>query len=138
LFNLKPQVQKPYLFDKAGEHEWDVSAIIGIAGEAKGVVVLSFSEDLARILTSRLTGRPKEEIDEDVVDTIGEVVNIVAGNAKKGLEEYRLMISLPSIVRGKNHKIAWPGKSAPVIAIPFETEFGPFNLAVVLENIITY
>ena len=137
LFSFKPQVQKPYLLDRGVEHQWDVSAIIGIAGEARGAVVLSFSEGLAGILTSRLTGRAIEEIDDDVVDTIGEVVNIVAGNAKQGLEEYRLLISLPSIVRGKNHQISWPGKSAPVIAIPFNSEFGAFNLSVVLENIIT-
>ncbi|MBN1798925.1 MAG: chemotaxis protein CheX [Spirochaetales bacterium] len=135
-FNVLPEVQKPYLLDKDEEHEWDVSAIIGIAGEAKGAVVISFPAELASILTSRLTGKTVREIDEDVVDTIGEVVNIVAGNAKKGLEEYRLMISLPSIVRGKNHKIAWPGKNAPVIAIPFKSVLGEFNLSVILENII--
>jgi chemotaxis protein CheX len=100
-------------------------------------VVLSFTAELVNILTSRLTGRTISEIDDDVVDTIGEVVNIVTGNAKKGLEEYRLMISLPSIVRGENHKILWPVKNTPVIAIPFKTEFGEFNLSVVLENIIT-
>jgi chemotaxis protein CheX len=135
-FNITPDVQNPYLLDKDQDHEWDVSAIIGIAGEAKGAVVLSFSAELASTLTSRLTEKTIEEIDDDVVDTIGEVVNIVAGNAKKGLEEYRLMISLPSIVSGKNHKIAWPGKNAPVIAIPFKTELGDFNLSVILENII--
>jgi chemotaxis protein CheX len=135
-FNIKPEVEKPYLLDKNREHEWDVSAIIGIAGETKGAVVLSFPSSLAGILTSRLTGKSEESISEDVTDTIGEVVNIVAGNAKKGLEEYRLMISLPSIVSGKNHKIVWPGKSAPVIAIPFTCEYGSFNLSVVLENLI--
>jgi chemotaxis protein CheX len=136
-FNVQPEVEKPYIFDKEQNHPWDISAIIGIAGEARGAVVLSFTAELVNILTSRLTGRTISEIDDDVVDTIGEVVNIVTGNAKKGLEEYRLMISLPSIVRGENHKILWPVKNTPVIAIPFKTEFGEFNLSVVLENIIT-
>lgn len=135
-FNVKADVQKPYLLEKDQEHQWDVSAIIGIAGEAKGAVVISFTVKLASTLTSRLTGKPVQEIDDDMVDTIGEVVNIVAGNAKKGLEEYRLMISLPSIVRGKNHKIAWPGKNTPIIAIPFTSELGDFNLSVVLQNIL--
>ena len=136
LFNIKPEVGKPFIMDKNQEHEWDVSAIIGIAGETKGAVVLSFPSELAHNLTSRLTGKPVPSPDEDVVDTIGEVVNIVAGNAKKGLEEYRLMISLPSIVTGRNHKIVWPGKNAPIISIPFQSELGAFSLSVVLENII--
>lgn len=135
-FNVQPRVQKPYLLDRGEKHSWEVSALIGIAGAARGSVVLSFSQGLANILTSRLVGKKITQVDEDVIDTIGEVVNIIAGNAKQGLEEYRLMISLPSVVRGKNHNIAWPGKQIPIIAIPFTTEHGTFALSVGLENII--
>ncbi|RPJ05384.1 MAG: chemotaxis protein CheX [Spirochaetaceae bacterium] len=136
-FKVSPVVQKPYIVRSNEDHEWDVSAIIGIAGETRGAVVISFTEDLATLLTSKLVGRQITTIDDDVVDTIGEIVNIIAGNAKKGLEEYRLMISLPSIIKGKNHQIAWPVKNLPIVGIPFKTDFGPFTLSVGLENIIT-
>ncbi|THB67203.1 MAG: hypothetical protein D6B26_01855 [Spirochaetaceae bacterium] len=36
-------------------------------------------------------------ISDDAADAIGEVVNIIAGNAKKGLEQYVLTISLPAL-----------------------------------------
>ena len=135
-FNEKPKLLNPYLIKRTETLDWDISGVIGIAGQTRGVVVISFSDSMARSLTSRLIGSSIYEID-DVVDTIGEVVNIIAGNAKKGFESYRLMISLPSIIKGNDHNIAWPGKNIPIIGIPFSIEEGEFILAVGLENIIT-
>ncbi len=138
LFGLDAEVQKPYLVKAEDSHNWDVSAIIGIAGEAKGAVVLSFTESLAKALTTRLVGQDTPVTRDMITDAIGEMVNIVAGNAKKGLEQYRLIISLPSIVKGKNHVIAWPARGIPIIGVPFKTSLEPCHLSVGLENIITY
>jgi chemotaxis protein CheX len=138
LFQLTAEVQKPYLIKADDPHNWDVSAIIGIAGEAKGAVVLSFTDALARALTTRLMGADGPIAPDMITDAIGEMVNIVAGNAKKGLEQYRLVISLPSIVKGKNHVIAWPARGIPIIGVPFKTTLDSFHLSVGLENIITY
>lgn len=126
----------PYLLNRNPDHDWDISGIIGIAGDTKGVVVISFTGELAAEATSRLVGRKVGSDDPDVIDVVGELVNIVAGNAKKGLEQYRLSISLPSIVRGQEHQIAWPS-DIPIVGIPFKTSTGKFHLAVGLENIIT-
>jgi chemotaxis protein CheX len=135
-YKEKPELQKPYLVEKNGKHDWDISAVIGIAGESKGVVVISFNAQMAYRLTSILVGHQVTELDDDVVDSIGELVNIVAGNAKKGFESYKLMISLPSIIKGKNHEIAWPNKQIPIIGIPFKLTDGIFNLSIGLEDII--
>ena len=136
-FGEKPELLNPYLIKKTETLDWDISGVIGIAGETRGVVVISFSNSMACSLTSKLIDSPVSNIDDDVVDTIGEVVNIIAGNAKKGFETYRLMISLPSIVKGNAHNVAWPGKDVPIIGIPFKINEGEFILAVGLENIIT-
>jgi chemotaxis protein CheX len=133
-FKKIPQVKTPYLIKKEEAYKWDISAIIGIAGETRGAVDLSFSKFLATYLTSILIAREIKEINDDVIDTLGEMVNIIAGNAKKGLEEYMLVISLPSIVLGANHIIRWPGKNIPIIGIPFYTSYGEFTLSVGLEN----
>lgn len=136
-FNEKPKLHNPYLIKRTETFDWDISGVIGIAGQTRGVVVISFSDSLACSLTSRLIGSETNKINDDVIDTIGEVVNIIAGNAKKGFESYRLMISLPSIIKGNSHSIAWPGKDVPIIGIPFSINEGEFILAVGLENIIT-
>ncbi len=131
-----PEMKPPFLFDKDEDLGWDLSAVIGIAGETKGVITVSFPKELIIKLTEKLVGYEVLDIDDDVIDSTGEVVNIIAGNAKKGLEEFRLVISLPSIVRGQNHKISWPSNSMPIITIPFNISLGTFFVSVGLENII--
>ncbi len=127
--------ERPHFADKNDSHDWDVSAIIGLTGEAKGAIVISMKKELALRLTGVLTGSTHTTLDDEVVDAIGEIINIIAGNAKRGLEEsFRLVISLPTIVRGKGHTISWPNEQARIIRIPFrifDTE--TFYLSVAIE-----
>jgi chemotaxis protein CheX len=135
MLSMEVEYLTPYLLNRESHHEWEVSGIIGIAGDAKGVVVISFSSNLAAMLTSKLVHREVEADDPDVIDAVGELVNIIAGNAKKGLEQYRLSISLPSIVSGLDHRIAWQSE-VPIVGIPFKVAGGSFHLSVGLENVI--
>lgn len=136
MLGMEPEYLTPYILPKDSNHGFDISGIIGIAGDSKGVVVISFNSELARFITSQLVGKEIGDDDPYIVDAVGELVNIVAGNAKKGLEEYRLNISLPSIVKGFDHRVAWPTET-PIVGIPFKLPQGRFHLSVGLENIIT-
>jgi len=122
--------------DKEEPTEWDISGIIGLTGEARGAVVISMKKELAINLTTILTGTEHKGFDDDVVDAVGEIINIIAGNVKQELEDaYRLVISLPTIVRGKEHSIKWPNNQARVICIPFGIRDGDdFTLSVALES----
>jgi len=134
-FKEEPEPQNAYLLSKDEDHNWGISGIIGIAGDTRGVVVVSFPEETAKEMVGRLVGRKITDLDEDVVDSIGEVVNIIAGNAKKGLEDYRLSISLPTVITGPAHRISWPA-GIPIIGIPFKTSAGRIHLSVGLEDLI--
>ncbi|MCL2026237.1 MAG: chemotaxis protein CheX, partial [Leptospirales bacterium] len=113
--------ERPYLSDRDAEHEWEISAIISFTGEAKGMVVISMKKEPALKITNILTGKNHTDIDKEVVDAIGEIVNIIAGNSKKGLEEtFRLVISLPVIIKGTNHKVTWPEESTRIVSVPFK------------------
>ena len=134
---LEPEAKLPYFMEKDTMTEWDVSGVIGLTGEARGAVVISMKQDLALKLTSILTGTEHKGLDADVVDAVGEIINIIAGNAKQELEEaFRLVISLPTIVRGKEHSINWPDSQARVICIPFTiSDADSFTLSVALEAV---
>ena len=127
----------PYFENKSAPQDWDISAIIGLTGEARGAVVVSMKRSLAVKLTDLLTGSKHKDLDDEVVDAIGELVNIIAGNVKRDLEEsFRLVISLPSIVEGTGHTIKWPNELARIMCIPFtvfETE--NFCLSVAIESV---
>ena len=74
-------------------------------------------------ITERFLSLEIDQLNDDVVDCIGEVVNMLAGNAKAQLEGYELSLSLPSIVRGADHLIEFPRAVVP-ICIPFSSEIG--------------
>ncbi len=112
----------------------EISAIIGLAGETTGAVVLSFSRNTAIEMVSKFAGKPYQALSKEVIDGVGELVNILAGNAKKGLTEFRIEISLPGVVTGNKYKINWP-KGVPVVTIPFKSNLGDFTVNVSLKDI---
>ncbi|MBN1409885.1 MAG: chemotaxis protein CheX [Spirochaetales bacterium] len=111
----------------------EVSAIIGLAGETVGAVVLSFSRETAVKVVSSFAGKTYQALSKEVIDGVGELVNILAGNAKKDLEDYRLLISLPGVITGNYYKINWP-QNVPVITIPFTSSFGDITVNVSLKE----
>ena len=107
----------------------EISGIIGLSGKAVGMVVLSLSEAVALKAASTMLMTETTEINDDVIDAVGELANMVAGAAKAELEEYDLSVSLPSVVTGKNHEVRFPSNVTP-ICIPYETPWGPLTLEV--------
>lgn len=111
----------------------EVSAIIGLAGETIGAVVLSFSRDTALKIVSKFAQKTYNSLGKEVLDGVGELVNIIAGNAKKDLIDFRIEISLPGVITGHNYKMHWPDK-IPVVSIPFTSELGDFTVNVSLRD----
>lgn len=106
-----------------------VSGVIGLSGEAIGTVAIIVNNETAIKITERFLGMEIGTVNEDVVDCMGEVVNMVAGNAKAKLEQYKLSLSLPSIVRGDDHLIEFPKEIVP-ICVPFTSDIGSLLLQV--------
>jgi chemotaxis protein CheX len=124
---------KPYLAEgTAPTHE--ISGVIGLSGKAIGTVVLSLGETVALKVTAAMLGEEPPEMNGDVVDTIGELTNMIAGSAKAQLEHLEMSVSLPSVIMGRNHRVAFPGDIHP-IAIPFESEWGPVCVEVGLREL---
>jgi chemotaxis protein CheX len=112
---------------------YDISGIIGISGNAKGMISLSFPKETALSVTNKFVGTAHTEISDDIIDAIGELANIVAGYAKKELVSLNITISLPSVVMGENHKVREP-KDVFSFVVPFTTDLGGFDLAVSLKS----
>jgi chemotaxis protein CheX len=119
----------------AQEQSYDVSGVVGITGQVKGFVVLSFSERAALHVVGGFLGEPVAGVDAQVSDAVGELANIVAGGAKRVLSEagYDLTISIPTVIIGKSHVIARP-TGIPCFEVPFETDAGPFGVELCLKS----
>jgi chemotaxis protein CheX len=112
---------------------FEISGIIGLSGKAAGTVVVSLSREVALKATSAMLMIESTEIDNDVIDAVGEITNMVAGAAKAELSEYALSMSLPSVITGRGHEVRFPSNVTP-ICVPFETEWGALNLEVGLAE----
>lgn len=113
----------------AAKAYFDISGIIGLSGGAKGSVILSFNRLTALKVVSAFGGIKVVTLDDMVVDAIGELTNIVAGSAKKDLMQYKISISLPSVVLGTDHTLNAHSDIVPLM-VPFESPFGNFALIV--------
>lgn len=132
MLNTKAMPGKPTI-KKDGQPTFDISGIIGLSGEALGNVVISFPKVTALKVISTLLGTPIKIVGPEVTDGIGELANIIAGNAKQGLTSYRINISLPKVIIGKNHSVSSPS-GVPAIVIPFTSEFGEFAMEISLKT----
>lgn len=97
--------------------ESDVTALIGIAGDRQGFVSIHCTQAQARDFTARMLGLEREEVTDpdSVLDAMGEIVNMVAGNVKCGYSASgRLLISLPTVVTGAQVRIKAGAASAVV------------------------
>ncbi|MDR0324381.1 MAG: chemotaxis protein CheX [Treponema sp.] len=125
----------PHFLDPEKEFEWDVSAVIGLSGIVKGAIIISMKKELAVKITDLLAGPGHKEIDADVVDAIGEINNIIAGNIKPKVPNgEKIVISIPTIIKGKEHSIAWPSKQTRILCIPHKVfDDDIFHLMVAIE-----
>lgn len=123
-------VGKPSL-KKTMEASHEISSIIGLSGAVTGCVVISLSEAIALQLSSALVGEVFTAVDEDCIDAIGEIANMIAGNAKTDFPGDESSISVPSVIIGK-HKVAYP-KGIPIVSIPCKTDKGPLVIDIALK-----
>jgi chemotaxis protein CheX len=114
---------------------YDISSIIGITGETSGSIIISVPEKLACKIASNMLMEEIPSMNKSVEDAIGEIGNIVVGDARRSLiqDGYSLNISVPTVVVGAGHKIS-RSSSVPCIGIPFTTAFGDFEVNVGLQE----
>jgi len=107
-----------------------VSGIIGVSGKGVGTIVLSMERSVAlKAAGVMLMMDDLTEIDNDVLDAVGELTNMICGDAKAKLAQYQLSISLPNILHGEGCWLYFPQKAHP-ISIPFKCDWGLLALQI--------
>ena len=131
---FKPEAGKPYakVDDTACG---DISGIIGMTGDATGSLALSFSETCIMGICEKMLGEKHTEINRAVLDTVGELTNIISGASRKMMEkdDLKVIAAIPTIVFGRAHTVRHVIKG-PSIVIPFKTQFGEFVIDVCLKS----
>ncbi len=112
----------------------DVTGIMSMVGDKKGTIALCFKEKGALFVFNSLMGDNVSAISAEVVDAIGELTNIVSGQARKEFEksDINLKASIPMVVVGQGVETNFI-TSVPIITLPFTFSVNngvdePFNL----------
>jgi chemotaxis protein CheX len=127
MLNLRPEISKPHLKDDSTT-TYDVSGIIGFSGEIVGSVVISFQMEAACMLVNALVGMEVEPKSSDFIDAIGELANMIAGNAKKDLGLVA-SIAIPTVIIGSGHRVGRLS-GVPCVVIPCKTSAGAFAVEI--------
>jgi len=119
MFQKELNLNKP-LLKKERTTTGDITGVIGLAGDKKGTLCVSFNEKGAINLYEHLTGEKNTDVTPDVVDSIGELTNIISGQARKEFEALGLNLkaAIPMVIVGKNVELNFISKT-PIVAIPF-------------------
>ena len=130
---IEPRPGKPYL-KKNNLAQGDISGVIGFAGEIKGSLALSFTEQCIIKIVSNMLGEDIKSMNGEIKDAVGEITNMVSGVARKKMEEMDLVLSaaIPTVVCGINHSITHV-LGGPSIIIPFDTDCGSFVVDVCMK-----
>ena len=131
------EVRRGHLSYKAKvEPSFGVSIIIGIYGYLVGQVVYSMGSPLAERLVDRLLeGKSPQEKKVLFVDTLGELANMITGNATALLnlsKNLALHITTPAIATGDNLSINLVPK--PALVLGLYTQYGPIEISIAVEE----
>lgn len=94
-----------------------------------GSMAISFKKKTFLGIVNRMLGADYTDIDPEISDAAAELCNQVFGLTKTKLNQqgHEIQPAIPSVITGENHQIKH-STSAPVIAVEYSTEFGPFTI----------
>ena len=122
---LDTEVKRGDLYLKSSTMQiMGVAALVGLAGEVEGRVLLDMSKDTALAVASGMNGEEMKEVDDMVKSTITELANMITGQAitKLHSEGHKFDLTPPTIFTGDNMMIS---NNQAVEALIVPVELGP-------------
>ena len=113
-----------------------VVSFIGLAGKYVGTGSLRCNSDSACKLASNFLATPYEIVNEEVLDTFGELTNMVIGNFKNQLEGIvgPLALSIPSVIHAHKFDIGSQGHEQWTV-VPFSWDENKLEVKVCLKDV---
>lgn len=110
----------------------EVTGVIGFSTEeVTGNLIISFEEQCILKIVERMVGAASEEINEEIIDAVGELTNIIVGGAKSELNKHGHISDMarPMVIAGKGTTLSQVGEGSTII-IPYVTQNGKFFVEV--------
>ena len=110
----------------------DLTAIIGVTGGLKGNVFYEFSNATSLAIAGVMCGSPFEELDEVGMSAIGELANIITGNATVELAAANYVCDIsPPVLLSRGARVS---VTNPQIRASFESAMGVMSIRIGLTE----
>ncbi|WP_028575532.1 chemotaxis protein CheX [Desulfonatronovibrio hydrogenovorans] len=122
--NIEVVPGKPYL-NKKRTSVGDITGLLEIDGYSKGVLSLSLGKDVILSIVNNMLFENYTELNDDIADAVGELTNMISGQARKELAESGMVFKAktPRVVQGKGRKLDHI-PSSPILSVPFSCAKG--------------
>ena len=112
----------------------DLSVLLGVTGDLKGSILFSFPNNMTLNMVEIMAGMKIDKIDTFVSSALGEVANIIGGNALTNLSDknYQCDITPPQVFIGQHSTISPSEEKA--LLINLGTTIGDFDINIFLSK----
>lgn len=112
----------------------EANVLLGITGDLQGSVLFSFDSQMVLDMVERMSGMEMNKIDNFVSSALGEIANIIGGNAVTNLTSYNYKcdITPPQVSIGNYKSLSMANKK--VLLVPLKTGLGEFDINVFLAE----
>lgn len=134
--NTAAKAGKPRLKEAGQRSEFDIVGVITLISNVfEGSIALCFKSEVFLKICSNMLDENIEELNDEVEDAAGELLNIIFGMAKAKLNDekgYQIEKAIPTIIRGPGIRVKQT--LGPTIILPFESDAGEFQVEIELSN----
>ncbi|NMB00786.1 MAG: chemotaxis protein CheX [Firmicutes bacterium] len=112
----------------------EANVIIGVTGDLRGSLLYSFPKTMALDMVNIMAGMQMTKLDAFVSSALGEVANIISGNAVTYLAKNNLScdISPPQVFVGNDSSLSMSTEMA--IVLPLVTDIGTLEISISLHG----
>lgn len=112
----------------------DANVVLGVTGDLKGTILFGFPRDMALEMIHIMSGMKMNQIDSFASSALGEVANIIGGNALTLLAENSCKCDIvpPQIFIGEYKSFSMTNDKA--LLLNLATPIGEFDISIFLQE----
>ena len=112
----------------------DITAVIGVSGSLRGNVLYGFGTGSALAIAEKMMGEPVDEVDDLCLSILGELANMITGNAATELavEGFVCNLAPPVVIEPSGSNLKTPGHT-PVL-VRFNSDAGELKIRIGLTE----
>lgn len=112
----------------------DANVSLGVTGDLKGSILFRFTKAMTLEMVKIMAGIEMDEIDVFVSSALGEVANIIGGNALTNLTAYEYVcdIAPPQVIVGDYKSLSFANEKA--LLVTMNTDIGEFDIIIYLTE----